>query len=698
MPSPSPAEVSFGPAPPPLMREIFGNIPPWAQTAFYLLAALAVGVWVYGIVRRVRLWRQGCHDGGRIDLALALRRLLNDVLLQRRLRLRRPQANVAHKLLFGGFMVLFVGTILVAIEHVLADLMGRSPDDPVFHRGVYFGVYELTMDAFGVAFLAGCVMFLGRRCRGEGSFARSPADVGVLVLLIAIGVSGYVVEGLRIILDDTPLPGLSPVGYLLAQLFRQAGVDAARAPSWHFALWWGHAALALGFIALMPYTRLLHALAGTVNLAVRDHALGVMKPVSMEEVEATGQIGVATLADFSSQQLIELDACVSCGRCEDACPAFEAGKPLSPRNVVQDLVGLMNSSGTGADVHGDPIAAETLWSCTTCGACPTVCPLGISPMRMITDMRRHLIGEGALRGSPATALQKTDRVGNPWGMSQGERLDWAAGLDVPLVADHPDFEVLYWVGCAAAYDRRVQKIARSMVRLLQAAQVNFAVLGPEERCTGEAARRMGDEFLFQQLAERNVQTFSQYGVRRIVAHCPHCVNSLRNDYSQLGGQYEVVHHSQLLDELVRAGRLKPRMGGDGRQRSITFHDPCYLARSLGEVDAPRAVLTATTAATTGALPVIELPRNRENTACCGGGGGRMWFDDAPAQRIGQGRVREIAATGADAVAVSCPFCLIMLGDGLAAQRPEMRVQDVAELLADATLDPERIGTQADSKV
>ncbi len=672
----------------PLTREIFGNIPGWAQAAFYLLAAAAVAAWAYGIARRVRIWRQGRRDGPPISVSLVCLRLLRDVLLQGRFRLRRPRANLAHKLLFSSFFVLLVGTTLVAIEHVLADLLGREPSNPVFHKGVYFGVYELVMDAFGVAFLLGCAMFLVRRLRSGESFARSGADIAILALLIAIGMTGYIVEGLRIVLANTPLAGLSPVGYVTAVLFRASGVDAASAATWHFALWWGHAALALGFIAAMPYTRLLHSLAGTVNLALRDHAHGEMSLVSMEEIEETGQIGVAKLSDFTVRQLVELDACVSCGRCEDACPAFEAGKPLSPRNVVQNLVALVNSAGVEANLHGETIAAETLWSCTTCGACPTVCPLGLSPLRMITDMRRHLIGEGALRGSPATALQKTDRVGNPWGLAQNERLGWAAGLDVPLVADNPDFEILYWVGCAAAYDRRAQKIARSVVRLLQAANVNFAVLGPKERCTGESARRMGDELLFQQLAEQNVATLAENGVRRIVAHCPHCVNSLRNDYSQLGGQYEVIHHSQLLEELLDAGRLPAPSHTVGSGRKITFHDPCYLARSLGETEAPRAVLAAAGAAADGALPVIELPRNRANTACCGGGGGRMWFDDAPADRIGQGRVREIAASGAGAVAVSCPFCLIMLGDGLAAHSPETRVQDIAELLAESVLGPE----------
>src|SRR6476620_10031581 len=305
----------------------------------------------------------------------------------------------------------------------------------------------------------------------------------------------------------------------------------------------------------MPFTRMLHSIAGTLNLAIRDHSLGAMEPVSIEAVEATGQIGAAKLADFTYRQLIELDACVSCGRCEDSCPAFEAGKPLSPFNGVQDLVAVMNMGAMDRNVHGEPIAAETLWSCTTCTAFADVCPLGISPMRMITDMRRYLIGEGALRGSPAQALHKTGRAGNPWGMAASERLAWAKGLDVPVASERSDFDVLYWVGCAAAYDVRIQKVARSFVRLLKAARVNFAVLGTEERCTGESARRMGDELLFQQLAEQNVETLSRRKVQRIVAHCPHCVNSLRNDYPQVGGNYQVLHHSELLNELIQQGRL-----------------------------------------------------------------------------------------------------------------------------------------------
>jgi Fe-S oxidoreductase/nitrate reductase gamma subunit len=679
-------EIFAAAAPTQLAREIFGNVPGWSQTLFYVLAAAAVAAWLYGVLDRVRLWKQGRRDGSGVNWPLAVGRFARDVLLQRRIW-GRGVASMAHVLLFSGFVVLLVGTTLIAIEHLLADLLGRESDNPLFHKGVYFGVYEIVMDVFGVALVIGRVMFLVRRARDAGSFPRSPADVGILVALIAISITGYLVEGLRIVFAQTPLPALSPIGYLCALSFAAAGANVEAAAAIHLALWWAHALLALGVIALMPYTRLLHSIAGALNLAIRDHSLGLMAPVSMEEVEATGQIGVARLADFSYRQLIELDACVSCGRCEDRCPAFEAGKPLSPRNVVQDLVDVMSSRGTSENVHGQPIAAETLWSCTTCGACADVCPLGISPMRMITDMRRYLIGEGELRGSPAAALQKTDRAGNPWGMPPSDRLAWATGLNVPLASEHADFEVLYWVGCAAAYDRRAQKIARSVVRLLQAAKVNFAVLGVEERCTGESARRMGDELLFQQLAAQNAETLARRKVRRIVAHCPHCVNSLRNDYPQVGGNYEVVHHSQLLTELIDEGRLPSSRDASSNTASITFHDPCYLARVSGVTEAPRSVLASAVDGAT-VLPLVELPRNRRHTSCCGAGGGRMWFEDAPANRVGQGRVREIVASGAETVAVACPFCLIMLGDGLAAHDTGARVRDIAEVLADAILGPQ----------
>ena len=275
-----------------------------------------------------------------------------------------------------------------------------------------------------------------------------------------------------------------------------------------------------------------------------------------------------------------------------------------------------------------------------------------------------------MRGAPAMSLQKMQRAGNPWGLPAQDRLKWADGLDVPTVADNPDFDVLYWVGCSAAYDRRTMKVARAVAQLLQRAQVNFAVLGPEERCTGESARRMGDEFLFQELAATNIKTFTKHNVKKIVTHCPHCLNSLRQDYPQFDGHYEVVHHTQFLGELVAAKKLK---AAAVMSETITYHDPCYLARVNGITEAPRALLPDN---------LKEMPRSGCQTACCGAGGGRMWFDDPAEERTGNGRVTEALDTGAKTVAVSCPFCLTMMTDGIAAKDDSVKVRDVSELMLD----------------
>ena len=466
-----------------------------------------------------------------------------------------------------------IGTGLIGVEHLLEKLLGHAPTDPVFHKGLYFAVYEFVMDLAGLALLAGCGFFVYRRWKRPPEIGHEWQDWLVLALFAIIGMTGYVLEGLRIVREQTPMPGVSFVGVLFARGFESLGMTPAGASDWHIATWWFHAVLALTVIALFPYTRLLHGIAGTVRLAAGIERLGRLSPVSIEQVEATGEIGVTRVEQFKRWQLIELDACVSCGRCEQQCPAFEAGKPLSPRSVVQDvrrhfdavatvrLLGAARRSDFSAPaLVGDIILDETLWACTTCSACVDVCPLGISPLGFITDMRRSLVADGKLRGSPAQALQKTGRTGNPWGMPAQDRMAWADGLRVPNVQENPDCEVLYWVGCAAAYDRRLQKVARSVVKLMQAADVNFAVLGNAEGCTGEAARRMGDELLFQQLAGKNIETFERFGVRkgakRIVSHCPHCVNSFRQDYPQLGANLDVIHHTEFLDELIRGGRLK----------------------------------------------------------------------------------------------------------------------------------------------
>ncbi len=660
-----------------LTREIFGNIGTVPKAIFYALAIIAGLIAVTTAWPRIRRWRSGRADDSRHSVGQLVRAIFTRVLSQATLGKTRPAASRAHRCLFGGFAVLTLGTILIAVEHVAALLAGREADEPVFHKGLYYAIYEPVMDLAGLAVLAGAGWFLIRRRHGDSSIGHRRSDWMVLFALLFLGASGFLVEGLRIIEADSPGRWVSFVGAAVAGGLETAGVTRETAVVVHRLAWWLHAVVALGLLAAVPSTRLWHAVAGSVLLSGHpERPLGTMTPVTIEEVEATGVFGTSQMTHLSVRQLVSLDACVSCGRCQDECPAHAAGKPLSPRRVVQDLARQL--PGIGSDnrpaLAGEVVSEETLWSCTTCSACVEVCPLGVDPLELIIGMRRHLIGAGAVRGPAATALQKLSRSGNPWGLPPDQRMDWAEGLEVPTVDDQPDFDVLYWVGCAAAYDRQSRRTARAMVRLLQAAGVRFAVLGERERCTGESARRMGEEFVFAELAAHNIEELGKHKVTRIVTHCPHCLNSLKHDYPDAGGHYEVVHHSEFLSTLVAEGRLQVDRTSP---EPVTFHDPCYLARVNGIVDAPREVLEATGA------QLDELPRHGCRTACCGAGGGRMWLDDGPEDRVGRDRIEEITAAGAETVVVSCPFCRTMIGDGLATEGSSASIVDLAEVLLES---------------
>jgi Fe-S oxidoreductase len=702
-------------------RETFGNVPHGSVVLFYWLTVVTVAVFAYGVWRRFRLWRQGVPVGARelltgnlkqilSKLKPGLRRLVTEALGQKRVR-GRGLPSWAHIGLFAGFMTLFLGTTLLEVDHLASGISPRLK----FHQGTYYVIYEFTLDVLGLLFLAGCAFFLWRRTRRPASVGHRATDWYVLGSFLAIGATGYLVEGLRMAWQHpTGLgAGCSPVGLLISGTF--SGWTEAGTRSTHLASWWVHAALVFGFIMSVPYTRLLHIIAGPLNLFFAPAELGKLAPVSLEEVEKNERVGVSAIQHFNQQQLLSLDACMECGRCEEACPAFATAKPLSPKKVVQDLKGLMTltlncrpsppgSAGilpaslppegrAGRDagapgqtgppaLHGDTILAETLWSCTACSACVRVCPVRVDPLTLITDLRRNRIGEGALSGTAATAMRRMQSSGNPWGLPLAERGNWAQGLGVPTAKENPNFEVLYWVGCAGAYDRRAQRVSTAVVKLLQHANVNFAILGREEKCTGESARRLGDEFLFQELAQANVATLAKYNVRKILTQCPHCLNSLLKDYPQFGGQFEVSHHTQFLQQLVAEGRLKGPAGGPGGG-PITYHDPCYLARVNGIHQAPRDLLR--TAGGDGSVPPSELremTRNREKTFCCGAGGGRMWMEEEPSKRVCKVRAGEALATGAKTVAVGCPFCLTMMTDGVAAQSESARVLDVAEVLVE----------------
>lgn len=662
-------------------REVFGNIVPWMRVVFYGMIFASLGSLAWQVWARAKLWSQGKPGGFERDWRLWLNRIMVYGVAQKRVH-RKSLGAALHVLLFSGFVVLTIGTTLLA----LAD---KGPIN--FHHGWYYLIYELTMDVFGVALCLGCLLAFYRRLfRRPASLGHNARDWILLSLLLALGITGFIVEALRLHYSQVPfgVARWSVIGHAIDITFLRS-FDISTTRGLHLGFWWLHAILVPALFAAIPVTRFMHVLTGPANIAARPaRAMGALAPLSLEDVEKSGRVGVAGLADFNRQQLLSLDACMECGRCEDACPAWATGKPLSPKNVVVDLRNAMSQGGDRASaLHGITIAAETLWACTMCQACVQECPVLIGHVDLISDLRRNLVGEGQFAGPAATSMKHIANRFNPYGRPNAERLNWADGLNVPTVESNPQYEYLYWVGCAAAFDPRAQKVARAMVQLSQAANVNFAVLGKQERCTGDPARRLGDEFLFQDLAQTNVRTLDTHKAKKIVTACPHCFNTLRNEYPQFGGRYEVQHHSQFLAELLAAGRLH---SAPDSQTAVTLHDPCYLARANDEVAAPRQVIGGS------ATDFREMPRHGKKTFCCGAGGGRMWMEEAPAQRVSKLRAEEAASTGAAKLATGCPFCLNMMTDGVAtASKGEpMQVLDIAELLLEAQSRKER---EADPK-
>lgn len=477
------------------------------------------------------------------------------------------------------------------------------------------------------------------------------------------------------------------------------GFGADRLIFWHIG-WWGALGLILAFLPYFPRSKHLHLFAAPANFALerREDGLkrvptGALEPIDFED-ESAEQYGAARLEHLSAAQLLDAYACIQCNRCTNVCPAQQTGKALSPGALEINKRYELNSIAVGFAEGGQSppvlefmLDEESLWACTTCGACMEVCPVGCEQMIDIIDIRRNqVMMEGTFPQELAAAFRGMERGGNPWGIAQEKREEWAAGLNVPTTRDNPDFEVLYWVGCAGAYDPSAQKTARAMAEILEHAKVNYAILGKAEKCTGDPARRAGNEYLYYQLATENVATLNEVLIsekldrgkpKRIVASCPHCFNALLNDYPQLGGNYQVVHHSQLIDELMRAGRLPPMDISGDTSSEVTYHDPCYLGRHNGVYEAPRDVLERS------GLALKEMPRNRNNSFCCGAGGAQFWKEEEPGEmRVSENRFQEAVATGAQKVAVACPFCKVMLASSESAGAegaPE--VVDIAQLVA-----------------
>ena len=652
-------------------RDTFWNVPMWARVFVYVGGTAAVAVFAYGCWLRLALWLKGKPERriNRLPERIAL--VLTQALGQAR-TLSQTYPGVMHAIVFWGFLALFIGTVLATVDYDITL--------PLLHvkllKGNFYLLYELVLDMFGLFFVIGLGMACWRR------FVQRPARIDptpkfayALLILFVINVTGFVMEACRLAVVKPAWAAWSPVGYVLGQGMLAAGLGEPALRGIHISLWLFHAAIAFVFIALIPWSYFMHLVTTPINVFFAKLApRGELAKI--ENIEEAENLGVGKFEDFSWKRRLDFDACVECGRCQDACPAYLSGSALSPKRVIVKLKRYMLDGDT-RPLHGEVIQADELWACTTCMACVQECPAYIDIVDTIVDLRRFLaLSEGALPSTAPLALQNIQRAGNPWGLAPTDRLKWAEGLDVPVLEEGKHVEYLYWVGCSASYDRRNQNIARSVVKILKQAGVSFGVMA-EERCHGEVARRLGEEYLYQTVTAENVENVKKYSFDKVITHCPHCFNTIKNEYPQFEGNFEVLHHSVVIADLVRTGRVKPAKATD---QTVAFHDSCYLGRYNGIFEAPRE-----TARSVPGLRLIELPRNRERGLCCGGGGGQMWMETPAKKRVNVIRVEEALAAKPDVVGVACPFCLAMvdLGRKVAGAEETLQVKDISELVAES---------------
>jgi len=655
-----------------MTREIYWNVGPGAVLPMYLLSVAALALLGWGIWRRLPVYRQG-RPLNRFDrLPERLQLLLGNLLGQVRVR-RGSRAGAAHAGFFWGFALLFVGTLLIMLQ---ADLLG-----PLFGvnllQGAFYQLFSLTLDLAGLAALLMLGGLLVRRfvLRPEG--LQTTADDYLLHgLLFAILLTGFAIEGARMAATELPYnPALavwSPVGKLVAHGL--LGLSAGALVALHQGLWWLHLLLALALIAAIPFTKLRHILTTSANYLFADLGpKGGLVTLDLED-DSVEQFGAAQVKDLTWKDLFDGDACTSCQRCQERCPAHATGKPLSPMKLVQQI---------GATAATDPaaslveaIGSDALWACTTCRACQESCPASVEHVNKIIELRRNLtLMEGDFPGDEVrTAVGNLEVNGNPFGMAFAGRGDWAEGLPVTVLEEDADVDLLYFVGCYAAFDRRNQEVARNFVRICAAAGLKVGILGKEEKCCGEPARKLGNEYLYQMLAAENIERIKGYGVKQIVTSCPHCTNTLGRDYRDLGLEVPVEHYAPFLARLLAEQRLPLR---EGEPFPVTYHDSCYLGRYLDLYQEPRQLLQAVGGR------IVEMPRSGAESFCCSAGGGRIFAEEKLGSRINVARVQMAQATGAPLLVSNCPFCLTMFEDGIKTGGAEevLAVKDLAELVA-----------------
>jgi len=698
-------------------REIMWNVHwmrwPIYGPAFLAMAIAAWGMWRnYG--RKLPLFRAAQPDdhsreGMGERIGYALRYMVGH---QRILRDLYPGAM--HFLMFAGMAVLFLVTLLVmAQEDFTALFFGVT-----FLEGPIYLLWSLAGDLFGLALLAGTLMALFRRyVQKPARLDNESQDLWALLLLLALVVTGFFAESLRMVGDGeilAPWSLWSPAGWLGARILLATGLEEGAIRLIHAVNWQVHMVLAMVFIATIPWSKFWHMIPGTVNVALRSRRHKADLPtLTMADLEDENRetFGIHRVDEFTWKDLLDAEACMRCGRCTDQCPAFNTEKPLNPRKIIGDLqanaedkieqwfdakgavredvdretagILLVNGSDAGDELPEGAISFDELWSCTNCRACSEACPVHIEHVPKIQAMRQYLtLMASDFPKEAQPVMRNLENNGNPWGIGMSERGAWAEGL--PTFDDTPEAEYLLFPGCAGAFDERNKKVAQATAELLKRAGVSFATLGGQETCCGDPARRVGNEYLFAMLAQMNIELFDSYKVRKIITICPHGLTVLGTEYKRHGGDYEVIHHADLLARLIADGKLTFGDAPAAAQRA-TYHDSCYLGRWNDLYDPQRQVIRSVPG-----VQLTEMPRHGSTSFCCGAGGGRMWMEETLGKRINHDRVTEALDTGSDTLVSACPFCLIMLDDGLAAleKLDDLALKDVSELLLDALDGPE----------
>ena len=653
-------------------REIYWNVGHGAATLvpMYLLSLAAIAVLVYAFLQRIKIYKQGQTLDRTDQMSLRVKTMLKGIFLQSKvMNVRGP--GVAHALFFWGFFILFLGTCLIVLQADFTDLFFGIK----FLKGSFYLFYSLILDIAGLAAILMLIGLLVRRyvVRPAG-LENKKDDIIMHGLLLAILITGFLIEGARMAATEmgTPLSAWSPVGLWVAKTLSGMGEPAVRAL--HSNLWWLHLLMVIIFIAIIPFTKLRHIFTTSTNYLLTDLGpKGLLPTIDMEDEEAES-FGAAKVTDMTWKDIFDADACTSCKRCQDRCPAWATDKPLSPMKVVQQI-GEVACSNPESNIL-ETVDKDAIWACTTCRACQEICPANIEHVNKIIDIRRNLVlMEGEFPGEEVmTAMENTEVNGNPFGLAFASRGDWAEGLPIVTLAENNNVDILYFVGCYASFDKRNQAIAKAFVQLCDAAGIKVGILGKEEKCCGEPMRKMGNEYLYQMQASENIEQFAGYGVKQIVTTCPHCFNTLNKDYRDLGLDIEVKHYTEYLAELLAQGKLQLKP----QPFDCTYHDSCYLGRYNDIYQAPRTLLAAAGANLT------EMEKHGAESFCCSAGGGRILADENIGTRISEKRAQMAAETGAPQLISNCPFCLTMFEDGIKGAELEEKLQpkDLAEVLVE----------------